>query len=178
VNLALGAWAAALLMSLAAAPAQRDSTEYGVKAAYLYQFGRYVTWPAAAVRSGTFHICVAGADPFGGRLDAAVDGASIEGRPVATRRVARPEDAQACRILFVSDSEQTNVAGILSALDRAAVVTVSDMPNFVQRGGMIQFVVDKGRVRFEVNLALMQEAGFSVSSDLLRVASAVRTGGR
>ena len=99
----------------------------------------------------------------------------ITDRMLATRRVGRPDDARGCRILYVSDSEQASVGDVLEPLSSADVLTVSDMPQFVRRGGMVQFVVDRtGHLRFEVNLARVQQAGLTMTSDLLRHANVVR----
>ena len=171
---ALALIAALVLQPGGSGPPKQDD-EYALKAVYLYHFGRYTTWPAARRGDPAFDICVAGADPFGSRLDAAVAGLSISGVRLATRRVGRPDDARGCRILYVSDSEQASVGDVLEPLSSADVLTVSDMPQFVRRGGMVQFVVDRtGHLRFEVNLARVQQAGLTMTSDLLRHANVVR----
>lgn len=151
------------------------ATEYEVKAAYLYNFGKFVQWPASQ-RQGmkTFDLCVLGKDPFGAALDRVVSGAVMAGRPVQARRLAAPAEASSCHILFITAGDDSHVAEALSILERADVLTVSDAPQFVRRGGMIQFVRQGGRVRFEVNLSRAQDVGLMLSSELLRVATAVR----
>ncbi len=116
--------------------------DYEVKATYLYNFARFVEWPAnaAATKSDAFAICVLGQDPFGPALDAVVVGETIDGKAVLARRVLRPQDAVSCRVLYISSSEESRLKEILAALDNAGVLTVSDIPQFSQRGGMIQFV--------------------------------------
>ena len=146
-------------------------TEYQVKAAYLYHFGRFVDYPAGlAVKHGGFEICVLGQDPFGPTLDAAVSGEAIEQSQVKVRRLANAADSSSCRILFISSSEEPNLKKILSGLRKEPILTVSDIPQFVQRGGMIRFVAEDNRVRFEVNLSAAQDAGLTLSSELLKVA--------
>lgn len=176
--MATRACAVALLLLLAQpASAQRPAAaEHEVKAAYLYNFARFVAWPprTAARAQEPFAICVLGTDPFGRALDMIVQDVEVEGARVVPRRVQSARDALDCRILFISTSEEPGLDAILATLDRADVLTVSDMPRFVQRGGMIQFVIDKGRVRFEVALPPAQDAGLMLRSELLRVASAVR----
>jgi hypothetical protein len=157
--------------------AQNGAAEYDVKAAYLYNFARFVEWPAAAPHrqsEATLDICVLGQDPFGTRLDAMMADATVRGRKLATRRLTSATAAAGCHVLFVSASERQEVTQILATLARADVLTVSDMPEFVRLGGMLQFVVQGNRVRFDVNLAACEAAGLRVSSDLLRVASSVR----
>ena len=155
---------------------ERARTEYEIKAAYLYTFGRFVEWPARSPRreARTFDICVLGVDPFGSVLDSTVKNVMMQGRSVVARRIAAPADAGGCHILFISASEERQVATIVGALARADVLTVSDMPQFVGRGGMIQFVNAGSRVRFEISLPPAQDAGLTLSSELLRVASVVR----
>lgn len=149
-------------------------TEYQVKAAYLYNFGKFIRWPAAG-KNDSFAICVLGHDPFGPTLDATLAGETIDGRKVVATRLSRAQDAAECRILFISASEAARLNEILAGLGKAGVLTVSDMPQFTERGGMIQFVLEGDRVRFEVNLAAAQRAGLSPSSELLKVATSVRT---
>lgn len=152
------------------------ASEYQVKAAYLYNFGRFVQWPpnAAAAQGNSFPICVIGQDPFGPVLDSILAGESIDGRKVVARRIATSQDAVNCRILYVSSSEESRLKELFAALDKSGVLTVSDIPEFSQRGGMIQFVMEGNKIRFEVNLTSAQDAGLILSSDLLKVATAVR----
>jgi hypothetical protein len=169
---------ATLLLLLLATPLlaqQASAPEHEIKAAYLYNFARFVEWPPRTdpAPAGSFAICVLGKDPFGGALDAVVAGVSIDGARVVARRLSSAADAASCRVLYISTSEDERVTAILATVGRAAVLTVSDVPRFIERGGMIQFVTDKGRVRFEVGLPAAQDATLTLSSALLRVASVV-----
>jgi YfiR/HmsC-like len=150
-------------------------TEYEVEAAYLSNFGRFVEYPA---KSGTatepFNVCVLGKDPFGPLLDAALKGEAIGNQPMAAKRLPGPEDTAGCRILFLSSSTDNQLNATLAALGNSSVLTVSDIPEFTKRGGMIQFVLDGNRVRFEINIAAAQRAKLSLSSQLLKLAVAVR----
>jgi hypothetical protein len=168
------AWTLACIPLMQAQDAK--PTEYQVKAAYLFNFARFVTWPVSATAGRPrFNICVLGRDPFGSVLDTAVEGEKIGGVPVGAKRVFRPDEAAtACDVLYISSSEDDQLTGILAGMDKSSVLTVSDMPQFVKRGGMMQFVLEGNRVRFEVNLAAAQHAGLSLSSELLKLAVAVR----
>lgn len=150
--------------------------EYQVKATYLYNFARFVQWPAnsAVAKNGAFAICILGQDPFGLTLDAVLAGETIDGKAVSAKRVAKPQDAKGCRVLYISSSEESRLKEILATLDKVCVLTVSDMPQFSQRGGMIQFVQQSNKIRFEVNLASTEGAGLTLSSELLKVATTVR----
>jgi len=154
-------------------------TEYDVKAAYLYNFGKFVQWPSDRRRAaGSFDLCVVGRDPFGPALDRVVTGATIGGRPVQARRLAAPAEAARCHVVFVGAPDERQAAALLAAVGQSDVLTVGDSPRFLDLGGMIRFVVDGARVRFEVNLTRARAAGLTLSSDLLRVATAVRQDGR
>jgi YfiR/HmsC-like len=159
---------------------QPKPKEYEVKAAYLYNFGRFVRWPADVVtaRDNSFPICVLGQDPFGPTLDSTLVGETLDGKPVVVRRISRAEDVGDCRIMFISSTEENHLKQILAALDKALVLTVSDMPDFSRRGGMIQFVLEGSKVRFEINLASAEAARLTVSAELLKVAATVRKNGQ
>lgn len=155
-------------------------SEYQVKAAYIYNFGKFVRWQASAVanQGDSFTICVLGDDPFGSVLQSTLAGESIGGIPVTIMRVPRPQDATGCRILFLNAAEDIHLRNILAALGKASVLTVSDMPDFSKRGGMIQFVMEGDRVRFEINRASAENARLILDSELLKVATSVRGNGR
>jgi hypothetical protein len=165
------------LIGVSSLPAQQPKpTAYEVKAAYLYNFGKFVEWPAkvTAGNNEPFMICVLGKDPFGASLDATIAGEAIDGRSVLAKRLSKPQEALNCRVLFISSSEDVQLKEILSTLEKASVLTVSDMSQFTRRGGMIQFVDDANRVRFEVNLTVAERAGLTLSSQLLKVAISAR----
>ena len=151
-------------------------TDSQVKAAYLYNFGRFIEWPAnvTPAKTGSFNICVLGEDPFGPALDATLAGELIGNQRVVARRITSLHEAGECRILFISSSETNRLNKIIESLDKAAVLTVSDAPQFLQRGGMIQFVSEGNRIRFEVNLTATQRSSLILSSELLKVATAIR----
>lgn len=149
------------------------ATEYEVKAAYLFNFGKFVRWPSQA--DAQFTICVLGRDPFGRMLDDLISGEAIDGRRLVTRRITTLREAAGCRVVYVSGSEEYRLADVLPRLHATGALTVSDLPRFSERGGIIGFVMVSDRVRFEVNLSAARQAGLNLSSDLLRVATTVRT---
>ena len=168
--------AALILLSVGVVSAQGPArTEFEIKAAYLFTFGRFVEWPPRPARDDAgFTICVLGTDPFGAALDSTLADGLMHGKKVVAKRIAKPEDANACHILFISASEERRLTAIVQSLNQTDILTVSDIPQFAMRGGMIQFVATGNRVRFEINLTSAREAGLTMSSELLRVASAVR----
>jgi hypothetical protein len=151
-------------------------TDYQVKATYLYNFGRFIEWPGnvAAAQGGSFTVCVLGQDPFGPSLDATLAGETIGGKTVVAKRISSAEESGDCQIVFLSRMDDSRLNQIIAGLDKKAVLTVSDMSQFVKRGGMIQFVLEGKKVRFEVNLTATQHAGLTLSSELLKVATAVK----
>jgi hypothetical protein len=151
-------------------------SEYEVKAAYLFNFGRFVDWPpnVPSRQADDFAICVLGHDPFGRALDTTISGQKINDKPVVARRISDVAEAATCRELFISASENKQLKEVFSNLGKLSVLTVSDIPDFMQQGGMVQFVVADERVRFAINLAATQQAGLSLSSELLKVATEVR----
>jgi hypothetical protein len=151
-------------------------TAQQVQAAYLYNFGKFVKWPAVtpANQSGKFTICVMGQDPLGAILQANLASESIAGRPVTVKRLEKPKDSGACHILFIGAAERKNLGAILEAIDDASVLTVSDIPDFTSHGGMIQFLLEGDRVRFEINLESAGKSHLVMASDLLNVAVSVK----
>jgi YfiR/HmsC-like len=146
-------------------------TESQVKAAYLYNFGKFVRWPTdGAPTPEALEICVLGKDPFGAALDATVVGESIDGRKIKVTRLAKVQDATRCNILFISASEESQLTAILSAVQHFGPLTVSDIPHFAERGGIIEFIPQQGRIRFEVNRAAAEQSHVTLSSELLKVA--------
>ncbi len=143
----------------------------------MYEFGRFVDWPSASgVRENSFPICVLGEDPFGIVLDEVLKNKTVSGSTVVARRIIRIKDAENCRILFVSPSEDRHFLEILKELEGKSVLTVGEGRQFARRGGMIGFNIEGNRVRFVVNLAATEKAGLKLSSQLLKIASVVEVG--
>jgi YfiR/HmsC-like len=142
-----------------------------IEAAYLYNFGKYVRFPAGAGQDApTFTICLLGEDGIGGPLDNLVANESVQGRKIATRRLSSPGEAANCQIAYIGQSEQQRLDRDLAALEGKPVLTVSSLPGFLDHGGMIQFLLQNKRVRFAVNLALAERTRLELSSELLKVA--------
>jgi uncharacterized protein DUF4154 len=155
------------------APVAEAPTEYEVKAAFLYNFARFVEWPPETLRAEPFVIAVLGRDPFGTVLDETVSGKTVAGRPIQVRRASRVEEVRDAQIVFVSASEAPNTPAILKALERPGLLTVGEVEGFAERGGAINFTVQSRRVRFEINPVRAQQAQLKVSSQLLKLATLV-----
>jgi hypothetical protein len=166
---------AILLGCLAALPllSQAPPTEDDVKAAYLFNFSRFVRYPAGTPVANTFDICLLGRNDIGPVLQSVVQNEAIDAHPVRVLSLSRPTDARACAIVYVGASEASRIDKDLAALDGSNALTVSDVPGFVDRGGMIQFVLQNNRVRFAINLSSAEHSHLALSSELLKVALAV-----
>jgi hypothetical protein len=142
-----------------------------VEAAYLYRFGKFVRWQDARLAdSGEREICLMGKDPFGVVLDTTVAGETIDGKKITVNRLAKLQDFSECSILFVSSSEENRLGAVITAGQRLGILTVSDIPHFAERGGIIEFVIQQGRIRFVVNRNAAEASNVVLSSDLLKVA--------
>jgi hypothetical protein len=173
VALLLFPFATALLPLAGAA----GPTEYEVKAAFLYNFARFVEWPRDAPgEDGAFVVTVLGRDPFGSVLDDTLRGKTIDGKRVVVRRALRSEDVGRSHILFISDSEKDRLPEILKGLDAAPVLTVGEMSQFAERGGVIRFKLDQERIRLEINVAAAERSRLKISSQLLKLARIVGPG--
>jgi len=159
-------------------PAQSKPTEYTVKAAYLLNFGKFMRVSSGAdAGHNDFNICVVGEDPFGRALDDITAGEVIDGRPVRVLRLDRPNfdkpDSKKCAIAYLGVSEEKRMEPDLAAFHDSDTLTVSDDPDFLKRGGMIQFLLVSDHVRFSVDLDPVRRTHLVLSSDLLRVAASV-----
>lgn len=165
----------ACLLAAASASAQpRQAKEYEVKAAYLYNFARFVDWPEAAfpTENAPLVVAVLGESPFGPALDSLV-GKTAKGRPLQVRRARRLDELPGVHLLFIADSERQRLSVILAALAGRPVLTVADVPHFARQGGMIQLIAAEGAVRFEINRSAALREGLEISSRLLQLATIV-----
>jgi hypothetical protein len=163
-----------LLLGLVGAPlAAQPSREYDLKAVFLFNFVTFVEWPQAArPDKGPFIIGVLGQDPFGAALDEVIAGEKFRQAPLQARRCRTLEEAGQCHILFISASEAARLPAIMKELRNRPVLTVSDLPQFLEAGGIIAFSTD-ARIQLHINPPAAQHAGLTISSKLLRVAKVV-----
>ena len=156
-------------------PSETAATQLQIKAAFLYNFAKFTTWPTNALPAtpGALVIGVWGADPFGPLLDRTVAGKQFGDRPIIVKRCATTADARACPLLFISAAEAARLDELLRGLAGAPVVTVSDLKDFSARGGMIEFVAEGSRIAFKINKSAADRVGVIFSSKLLRLAREV-----
>lgn len=154
----------------------QQSGEYTVKAAFLYNFAKFVEWPAQAFPSpdAPFSICVLGPDPFGAALDAVVAHERIQGRPLIVLRMDLWDGSARCHILFISNALQQQYEALLGAGTFSRTLTVGDDEPFLLAGGHISFFLEENRVRFAVNADSVARSDLQISSKLMRVARVER----
>ena len=153
-----------------AAPVDEDQ----VKAAFLFNFAKFVTWPAGLAEGEPIALCVLGSDSFDEALEEVIGSRPVGGRSVVVRPVSSTIEIGACQIVFVRASEHSRAASILEHVGDKPVLTVGESEGFAARGGIINFRVEESRVRFEVNPAAAKRAGLELSSQLLKLAILVR----
>jgi len=169
--------AAAVACAVAVGPVRAGGPgEHQVKAAFLYNFANFVQWPdgAFASASAPLRVCVIGADPVGAALDDAFRGQQVQGRSVDIARGASLGVLGRCHILYLSQSETGRWPDLLRELAAAPTLTVGD-GSLVRKGGMVGFVVEAKRVRFEINRGAAEQAGLRISSKLLALARIVES---
>ena len=156
-----------------AAPAQGVPTEFQVKAAFLFNFVKYIEWSADAA-SGPVTICVAGRNPFGPVLADLVRGEVVAGRPVETRVIVEADPD--CDVLYVA--REANAPAYLRVARKLPTLIVGETANFIASGGHVRFYVNDGYVRFEINPEGAEQAGVRISSRVLKLARIVDGEGR
>jgi hypothetical protein len=155
-----------------APPSQPSEGE--VKAAYLLNFGRFLRHSArSGPQPSSFDICLVGQDPVGHSIDEIAANETVNNLPVHVRRLPDITDAKACAIVYISAKEGAELREDLAILAGSDALTVSDASDFLDRGGMIEFLLIQNHVRFAVNLNAVNRAHLILSSELLRVASSV-----
>lgn len=154
------------------APAEDANAEYKIKAGYLYNFTKFITWPED--NSETFNLCIVGDDPFGELINPIEQRAAF-GHPIKLFRLARFTDEQRCHILFISTSIKDTVLlkGMLVIHDTVKPLTVGENQDFVVQGGMIGFINKEGRIKLQINLKTLQQSDLKISAKLLEVADIV-----
>ena len=163
---------AAILHVSAPAPAQRaDSSEAAVKAAFLYNFTRFVEWPDSAFPqpSATFVVCAFADAAFRKELETILQNEQVQGRQV-TIAPASLEDPRGCHLAYFAQGEAERQGRMLNAVRRLPVLTVGEGQHFLEQGGLIAFLLENNRVRFAISRRAADAARLSISSKLLRVA--------
>ncbi len=147
--------------------AGQHNLEYKIKAAYLYNFTKFITWPEQ--HSDTFNICILGTDPFGGLLTP-LEEKNAQGKPIRLYRFQSIGQIKQCHILYFG--HENNQHHQINAL-QTDILTISSQPFFARKGGMIGFVIRNGKIKLQINLPALKRNGFKISAKLLEVAELV-----
>lgn len=146
-----------------------EGLEYQVKAAFLYNFLKFVEWPAET-GDAPWVIGVLGHDPFGDMLDTTVRGKIVNGRSIEVRRYVKPADVKDCNILFVGREEFEKLGPALQPiLQRPGLLSVGETSGFLKSGGVISFYLEENRVHFEIRSSMAHSVGLHVSSQLMKL---------
>ena len=160
---------------LAAAPGRAQvppPSEYQLKAAFLYNFAKFIDWPpeAFAADQSPFIIGILGDNPFGTDLERTVAGKLINNRPITIRSFPTAAEAANCHILFISSSEKKLLPEIIQSLHGTAVLTVGETDQFIASGGMVNFMQEASKIRFQINDDAAKAARLKISSKLMSLA--------
>lgn len=168
---AFAALAAALLPPGVAAAEAADQ----VKAAFLFNFARYVEWPASAFAgaSAPIRLCLIAERDFEAVVDATVSGRRVGERPVQVEGIHGLAAAKGCHLLFLGEASGPSAPVVVEQLGALAIFTISDAPGFAAEGGIANFILVDSKIRFEINPSAARRAGLKISSSLLRLAKLV-----
>lgn len=172
----IAALATTCLLFARGAPAQNNnSSEYAVKAAFLFHFAQFVEWPAGTFKdeNSPLTYCTLGADPFSGALDDTLRGKTIGERAIHVQHLRASEPVQGCQVLFMGAVEAKRTSSLLANLKKESILTVGDSQNFVEEGGMIEFLLEGNKIRFAINLQAVNTARLKMSARLLALAKNV-----
>jgi hypothetical protein len=155
--------------------AQSSDEEHRVEAAFIFHFAQLVDWPPDTPidKEKSLFLCTVGEDPFQGVLEETVAGKAIGDRMMRIRHLADTQDLQSCQILFIGKGQRSGVRALMAALHNAPVLTVGETTDFAEVGGMIGFLLQGKKVRFEINLASAESARIKIGSRLLMLAQTV-----
>ena len=152
--------------------AQSSMSEYQVKALFLCNFVKYVTWPTEG--TSPIVIGILGQDNFNDSLTRAVEGKSFNGRPIVIKHLSGTADLGSCSILFISASENSQLEEILNKASKLPVLTVGEDDSFLGKGGIIDFQLKEEKIHLAINLRAAQKVNLQISSKLLSVADVVK----
>ncbi|MCW8998095.1 MAG: YfiR family protein, partial [Kangiellaceae bacterium] len=142
-----------------------------IKAAYLFNFLKYVEFDDSSNSddSKESFVCILGKDPFGRTIDA-MQGKKAKNKTVNIRRLSSEQNISECNIIYISQSESSNLASILKGLENSSILTVSEIKSFTQQGGIVEFTKNKKKIGITINLKNAHQAKIRISALLLEIA--------
>jgi len=153
-----------------------EGVEYPVKLAFLYNFSKFIEWPAGSFRSprAPLTICIVGRDPFSPEIEGDLRTRMVGGHPVEVLTLKLSDVLQGCHMVFIPATEKDQAGRIVGNLKGSSALTVGETEGFAVLGGIINFTVEGNKVHFEVNPLAAQRAGLKISSKLLSLAKIVK----
>ena len=147
-------------------------TEYQIKAAFLFNFAKFVEWPPKAIAGGSTPLVIGilGENPFHDDLARIIGNKTVDEHPLVIREYRSVSETTNCHMLFISNSEKARLPEILAHLKGSSVLSVGEMDQFTESGGAINFVMVGAKIRFQINNEAATSAGLKVSSKLLALA--------
>jgi hypothetical protein len=172
LSLWLAVWASPCAWSQA-----EQTVQYPLKLAYIYNVTKFVEWPSETFSSASapLVICIAGRDPFPVDAEHELRSRVTGGRPIDIRKITTKDNPGICQVVFISDAEQKNTAGILSSAENTSALTIGENEGFVERGGVVNLVTQNAKIHFEINAAAAARKHLLISSRLLALAKIVST---
>jgi YfiR/HmsC-like len=161
-----------LLRAVEGTAEEAQLSEYRVKAAFVFNFAKFVEWPAESFSDDTSQLIIGilGENPFGTDLEQTIQGKTINSHPLAIRQMRSLNEIAKCHILFVSASETKRLAEIFHILGEKSILTVGEAEGFNEGGGMINFTWEGKKIRFQINDDAAKKAKLKISSKLLSLA--------
>src|SRR5215469_9211878 len=152
---------------------QEPAQEYQIKAAFLFNFAKFVEWPRDAFPQSNSPIVIGvlGQNVFGHYLEDTIRNKTVQNRTIVIKEFKSADEAAHCHILFVSGSMKDNLTNVIDNLHNASILTVSDTDQFIEAGGMVNFVIEDNKIRFQINDEAAKKAGLKISSKLLSLAA-------
>lgn len=152
------------------------SREYKIKAAFLYNFTKFVEWPAGRFQDEVSPIVIGvlGRNPFGGELAEIVRGRKINGRGITIVALESASKAGAAHAVFIAAGEEKRLGPDLEGLIRGGVLLVGESVEMAALGSTVTFTTTDDRVRFEINMVSAARGGLKISAELQKLATAVR----
>lgn len=159
-----------LICSATHAYADNVELEYRVKSAFLYNFTKFIEWPVSETTRSDFVMCVAGNSQFYDKLIETVGNKKNNSSPIRFSFIQHPSEARNCELVFLGFADRERLGDWLDSMSGVAVLTVSDEQDFIDFGGMIQFVIVDGKIRFDINQSAANSLRIKMSSKLLGLA--------
>ena len=153
-----------------------QTVQYPLKLAYIYNVTKFVEWPRDAFSSSSapLIICIVGRDPFPVDAERELRSRTSGGRHIDVRNITTSDNPGVCQIVFISDAEQKNAAGMLASAENTSALTIGESEGFAERGGVVNLVIQNAKIRFEINTGAAERKGLIISSRLLVLAKIVR----